>query len=263
MPLDGHAYLVSQGWEGKGTGLRNGAISRPVIVTQKKTLSGIGKDRDEAFPFWDHVFSAAANSIKVKCYDSDSEDTEPSGITVSIHRTTTGIISNRRPTTGTPVLSGVSTPLGEPSSSSASGSTTPRLSVMAAAKQEAARRTLYSRFFRGPVIGSEFEERVLVAEGKVNVVENAVTVEEALKAVKKEKKKRKSDADIGEERDGDKRDREKKRPKRSGSGPDQEEKRLSKRAKEQKRKTRKDEESRDAAHKKKKRKRSDSVQSTS
>jgi hypothetical protein len=53
MPLDGHAFLLSQGWSGSGSGLRNGAISRPITVTQKKTLAGIGKDRDEAFPFWD------------------------------------------------------------------------------------------------------------------------------------------------------------------------------------------------------------------
>lgn len=53
MPLDGHAYLVSQGWTGKGTGLRQGAIARPLVIPQKKTLAGLGKDRDEAFPFWD------------------------------------------------------------------------------------------------------------------------------------------------------------------------------------------------------------------
>jgi hypothetical protein len=53
MPLDGHNYLVSQGWGGKGKALRDGAISRPLIVAQKKNLSGVGKDRDEAFPFWD------------------------------------------------------------------------------------------------------------------------------------------------------------------------------------------------------------------
>lgn len=53
MPLDGHSFLVAQGWSGTGSGLRNGAISRPITVAQKKTLSGIGKDRDEAFPFWD------------------------------------------------------------------------------------------------------------------------------------------------------------------------------------------------------------------
>lgn len=90
MPLDGHEYLIRQGWEGKGSGLRHGGISRPIIVAQKKNMGGIGKDRDEAFPFWDQcvsllcfwdrymtyytssVFNAAASAIKVKCYDSDS-----------------------------------------------------------------------------------------------------------------------------------------------------------------------------------------------
>ena len=88
MPLDGHSYLVSQGWQGKGSGLRHGAINRPVIIAQKKTLSGVGKDRDEAFPFWDQyvayqycknvayyrrsVFSAAVNAVKIKVYNSDS-----------------------------------------------------------------------------------------------------------------------------------------------------------------------------------------------
>lgn len=33
--------------------LRNGHATRPLAVIQKKTLSGIGKDRDEAIPFWD------------------------------------------------------------------------------------------------------------------------------------------------------------------------------------------------------------------
>jgi hypothetical protein len=53
MPLDGHAFLVNQGWSGAGNGLRNGSISRPISIPQKRTLAGIGKDRDEAFPFWD------------------------------------------------------------------------------------------------------------------------------------------------------------------------------------------------------------------
>ncbi|KAH9841423.1 uncharacterized protein C8Q71DRAFT_328828 [Rhodofomes roseus] len=152
MPIDGHAYLVNQGWGGKGTGLRQGAISRPVAVTQKKSLAGVGKDRDEAFPFWDHVFEAAAMSIQVKIQndddDSDSEDT--STPTFELQRTKTGIISNRRPKTGMPALPGTATP---DSQASGSGSVTPRLSVMAAAKQEAAKRILYANFFRGPVLG--------------------------------------------------------------------------------------------------------------
>lgn len=55
MPLDGHSYLVSQGWSGHGTGLRQDSIVRPLAIPQKRTLSGLGKDRDEAFPFWDQL----------------------------------------------------------------------------------------------------------------------------------------------------------------------------------------------------------------
>ena len=90
MPLDGHAHLVAQGWSGKGTGLRSGAIAKPITVIQKKNLGGVGKDRDEAFPFWDQyvcnlrkcllaltssssVFQAASVSIQVKVHDSDDE----------------------------------------------------------------------------------------------------------------------------------------------------------------------------------------------
>ncbi|CDO71698.1 hypothetical protein BN946_scf184915.g42 [Trametes cinnabarina] len=161
MPLDGHTHLVKQGWSGKGSGLRNGAIARPITVTQKKSLAGIGKDRDEAFPFWDHVFQAASVSIQVKLHkDSDEESnaadsgSEGGGTpAVDLKRTATGIISNRRPLAGTPVLSGATTP-SDPQASSCS-SAVPQLSLMAAAKQQAARRMLYSMFYRGPVLASE------------------------------------------------------------------------------------------------------------
>ncbi|KAG7440841.1 uncharacterized protein BT62DRAFT_997481 [Guyanagaster necrorhizus] len=150
MPLDGHSFLVSQGWSGKGTGLRQGAITRPVIVNQKKTLSGIGKDRDEAFPFWDHLFSAAAKSLQVKISSDDDEEGKTSistEATLTLKRTTTGILCNRRPPGGTLV--------------SSSGTDTldsvlmPRLSLLAMAKREAAKRGLYARFFRGPILGPD------------------------------------------------------------------------------------------------------------
>ncbi|KAJ7288214.1 hypothetical protein C8J57DRAFT_509491 [Mycena rebaudengoi] len=143
MPLDGHSYLVAQGWTGKGTGLRQGAISRPLAIPQKKTLAGLGKERDEAFPFWDHLFSAASKSIQIKISNDDddnSDNTEPTG--VSLKRTSTGILSNRRPVTGTiATSSGTATPDTE--------DTSPRLSLLATAKREAAKRGLYSRFFAG------------------------------------------------------------------------------------------------------------------
>jgi len=53
MPLNSHSYLVGQGWQGTGKALREGGISRPVVIAQKKSLAGVGKDRDEAYPFWD------------------------------------------------------------------------------------------------------------------------------------------------------------------------------------------------------------------
>ncbi|KAF9543302.1 hypothetical protein CPC08DRAFT_649937, partial [Agrocybe pediades] len=145
MPLDGHSYLVAQGWGGKGTGLRDGAISRPIAIPQKKNLAGLGKDRDEAFPFWDHLFTAAAKSIKVHC-SSDEEgesDGESSSNGVSIKRTSTGIFSTRRPAVGVSADSGSSTPSEEGSD------TISRLSLLAQAKRDAAKRGLYSRFFRG------------------------------------------------------------------------------------------------------------------
>ncbi|KAJ7025350.1 hypothetical protein C8F04DRAFT_1046567 [Mycena alexandri] len=153
MPLDGHSYLVAQGWTGSGTGLRQGAISRPLAIPQKKTLAGLGKERDEAFPFWDHLFSAASKSIQIKISkdgeDSDDDsDAEPDA-NVSLKRTSTGILSNRRPVTGaTPAHdSGATTPDIDDIS--------PRLTLLATAKREAAKRNLYSRFFKGPVLGPD------------------------------------------------------------------------------------------------------------
>ncbi|KAJ8463131.1 hypothetical protein ONZ45_g17692 [Pleurotus djamor] len=167
MPLDGHAYLVSYGWSGKGTGLREGSLSRPLAVAQKKTLSGLGKDRDEAFPFWDHVFSAASNSIQIKITASDDESSDgetitPSNDPTNLKRTKMGILCNRRPVNGTPASSSTSSGTSTPSFPAASSSTT-TLSLLASAKREAAKRNLYSRFFKGPILGPD-EDLVLPTE---------------------------------------------------------------------------------------------------
>ncbi|KAG7088320.1 hypothetical protein E1B28_012329 [Marasmius oreades] len=172
MPLDGHSYLVSQGWSGRGTGLRQGAITRPITISQKKSLAGLGKDRDEAFPFWDQsvlifsytsvvliascisLFSVASKSIQVKI-SNDSEHTsdsdEKSTSDTTIKRTTTGLLCNRRPNDcQTPATSGSSTPtqMNIPKSKS---------SLIALAKREAAKRNLYSRFYCGPVLHPKSE----------------------------------------------------------------------------------------------------------
>ena len=57
--LDVAGHLTSFGWKGHGTALRDGAITRPLLVSQKKSLSGLGKDRDEAFPFWDQYVASS------------------------------------------------------------------------------------------------------------------------------------------------------------------------------------------------------------
>ncbi|KAG8948965.1 hypothetical protein FRC04_009166 [Tulasnella sp. 424] len=164
MPLDAATHLASQGWGGAGKPLRAGpnALARPIVGVQKKTLGGVGKDRDDAFAFWDQL-SYLAQSIKIKLHnDSDTEE-EPSTRASSsppppqIDRTSTGLISNRRPTgSQTPTIStstsGTSTPVtpGPPPSG-------PRVSLMAEAKKQAARLELYRRFYVGPVIGPDHD----------------------------------------------------------------------------------------------------------
>jgi len=157
MPLDGHAFLLSQGWSGTGEGLRKGAISRPITAPQKKNLAGIGKDRADTFPFWDHVFTVAASAIQIECFSSDDDDDGPRpdaketrSSTLELRQTSTGILSNRAPVVGTPVSSGATTPLNITPWPSA-----PRVSLLALAKRETARRSLYSRFFRGPILGPD------------------------------------------------------------------------------------------------------------
>ena len=49
-------------------------------------------------------------------------------------------------------------------SDTASGSSTPRLSLMALAKREAARRGLYSKFFRGPILGPDVHSETAEVE---------------------------------------------------------------------------------------------------
>ncbi|CAD6579149.1 MAG: hypothetical protein TREMPRED_002410 [Tremellales sp. Tagirdzhanova-0007] len=61
--FDPAAHLSRQGWKGKGTALKIGHATRPLPVVQKKTLSGIGKDRDEAIPFWDQIFASTAATL--------------------------------------------------------------------------------------------------------------------------------------------------------------------------------------------------------
>jgi hypothetical protein len=155
MPLDSHSYLVRRGWSGSGSGLRHGSLARPLAIPVKRSLAGVGRDRDDAFPFWEHVFAAAASAIRVNVCDSDDddderpknkEDTPPRENTlVPLARTSTGILSHRRPA-----------PSSARPPTDTDSSTAPRhLSLIAIAKRDAARRALYAQFFPGPVIRPE------------------------------------------------------------------------------------------------------------
>jgi hypothetical protein len=60
MPLNTDSYLRAHGWAGTGTALRAGALARPLAPAQKRTLAGVGRDRDDAFPFWDQCVLPAS-----------------------------------------------------------------------------------------------------------------------------------------------------------------------------------------------------------
>ncbi|KAI5896766.1 uncharacterized protein SCHCODRAFT_02698125 [Schizophyllum commune H4-8] len=214
MVLDTHEYLSSQGWSGHGNGLRHGAISRPIIIAQKKNNKGLGKERDDGFQFWNHVFDAAVKTINIKIADSDDEsDDKSSNDTPALpafNRTSTGILSNRAPILGGSAIS----------SETSSGSSTPTttnapLSIFAQAKRETARRNLYGRFYRAFVIkseddfpASEFQSRQSTAQPSTSDTSAppaatsahtplAIATSESRSKDKKEKKKqRKADASV-------------------------------------------------------------------
>jgi len=107
-------------------------------------------------------------------------------------RTTTGILSNRRPISGTPITSGSATP-SEPESSF-----TPRLSLLAMAKRESARRILYARFFKGPILGPDTNLPMAKPSTLLDTPKTAGASTPSPEAVK-EKKKWKQDHDYDQE----------------------------------------------------------------
>ena len=135
---------------------------------------------------------------------------------VTLLRTTTGILSNRRPTSGTPITSGSATP-SEPECSSTS-----RLSLLTMAKRESARRNLYSRFFRGPVLGPDVNPEMVNPSSKSADTPNAagpsISIPEDLTKEKNEKKWRRKNEDDSLT----KKEKKRKKPKLAKS-PDKEE----------------------------------------
>ncbi|BGP58279.1 hypothetical protein JCM8202_000959 [Rhodotorula sphaerocarpa] len=140
-PFDAGTYLRGLGWQGPGSSLNNSKDGRakPVTVVQKKTLAGIGRDRDTSFAWWDAIFSSVANKVGTAQPEQQ--------------RTTTGILSHRPPPSKLNAYD---------EDRSKSGSETPKtglnLDAMAAVKLEQARRQLYSGFLRGTVINATTKE---------------------------------------------------------------------------------------------------------
>ncbi|GAA6006751.1 uncharacterized protein JCM10292_003485 [Rhodotorula paludigena] len=133
--FDSATYLRGLGWNGPGSSLNNSASgrSKPVTVAQKKTLSGVGRDRDTSFAWWDAVFTSVATKV-----GGDKTDQQ--------HRTSTGILSHRPP----PPQGNAYEPLTD--EQKAARSTGLNLDAMAAVKLEMARRQLYSGFLRGSTL---------------------------------------------------------------------------------------------------------------
>ncbi|ORX37064.1 hypothetical protein BD324DRAFT_624651 [Kockovaella imperatae] len=167
--FDPAAHLSKQGWKGKGSALKQGHSTRPLAVVKKKTLSGIGKDRDEAIPFWDHIFAATAASLQSSIASSPAASTSTSPAPPSVN----------------------------PSSSSTAGSS---LSISARKGKEAARRGLYSKFLKGKTLAPEkvtFDE--LVPGVTSDIVPEEIPNDTAVEGKKRKKKKKRRDETVREE----------------------------------------------------------------
>ncbi|EAL17242.1 hypothetical protein CNBN0690 [Cryptococcus deneoformans B-3501A] len=192
--FDAAKHLEKQGWKGKGTALKNGHATRPLAVVQKKTLSGIGKDRDEAVPFWDHIFAATAANLFIP-----SAPSSPASGSTSKWATLTPAAAS-----------------GNSQSASSSSSPAPpkqRLSIGAQTRisREMARRQLYSRFLRGKVFIPDEELEIKESEeewSKSMATEVKVVVEGGVagpskatdKAEKKDKKSRRKEKEETKEK---------------------------------------------------------------
>ncbi|KIR27512.1 hypothetical protein I307_06568 [Cryptococcus deuterogattii 99/473] len=145
--FDAAKHLEKQGWKGKGTALKNGHATRPLAVVQKKTLSGIGKDRDESVPFWDHIFAATAANLFTPSASSSPAPASSSKWATLTPATVSGISQSG-------------------SSSSSPAPPKQRLSISAQTRvsREMARRQLYSRFLRGKVFIPDDEVEIQESE---------------------------------------------------------------------------------------------------
>jgi hypothetical protein len=163
------------------------------------------------------LFTVAASAIQIECFSSDDDEDDPRSdvslrdcpslselltdflqakdtrsSTLELRQTSTGILSNRPPVVGACASSGASTPTPD-SNATPSLSLTPRLSLLALAKRETARRGLYSRFFRGPILGPDDAQSEMVKTEPTPVTPQIPLHHDDAK--KSGKQKRKIDAD--------------------------------------------------------------------
>lgn len=176
MPIDTHSYLTSRGWKGKGTALREGGLERPIVQAQKNNLKGLGKDRDDGFQFWDHIYSVASSTIQIQVATSDDEgdseeqrrsNPDPSIIKReegSLQLTSTGILSNRRPTISRRASSDNLGSISQGRTPDSNNSSLDRRDLFTMAKREAAKVELYRRFARGGIFyeGEKADEKMKI-----------------------------------------------------------------------------------------------------
>ncbi|KDE06342.1 hypothetical protein MVLG_03379 [Microbotryum lychnidis-dioicae p1A1 Lamole] len=162
-----HIYLQSQGWTpGQPLTSAPNARARPITIVHKMTLSGLGKDRDRSYNWWEVVFEGLAGKVK-KEHD----------------RTSTGLISPLPPRPQPSALDSHYQSTPSTSTSTSTGTSTGgggglNWEAMGHAKMEIARRQLYASFLRGTVIGSTVgEEEVVVKKEEVMKEEDVVKEE--------------------------------------------------------------------------------------
>ena len=60
LSVNSAQYLTKYGWKGHGSpldGEGGRGLKKPLLIPKKRSLSGIGQDRDRAVEWWDDVFA--------------------------------------------------------------------------------------------------------------------------------------------------------------------------------------------------------------
>lgn len=63
--MNAEAHLRAQGWQGPGTGFREGSIKRAILTSKKIDQKGLGTKSSESDQWWDNIFSKQLSNIAV------------------------------------------------------------------------------------------------------------------------------------------------------------------------------------------------------